>query len=236
MARHDNKGSASLTQGAQDERKTQRRVLTIQLFTAGAAIMGAFVGPFVSIRIADSQAAANYNQSQNEFLHSQRQAAYAKFSADTELFGQILYEDSDYLKSESNDQADQADVTKYSDAIFKASNSVELDLATLRLLGSPQTVKAAETVNDSVRGMWSDASCALVKESGCQGDDKFLADKVQEMIDGDWSKVVETREEWNKAARRDLELDLATDGSNNQPSEAPTTPCDCETQSNSAAS
>jgi len=123
----------------------------IAYISAGSALLGALIGAIASYFVAAHQLTVQGDQTRNDFLRTQRQAAYSRFSSDVILLRGNLKLDLPliYGSDVAAQKAGNSDNPKLSDE----GKTVTLDYANLILISTPGAATAADLAMNSLNSL-----------------------------------------------------------------------------------
>jgi hypothetical protein len=150
----DSAQSADSTSGSASPRQNSRTALTVPLIAAGGALAGVILGGLFSFFATSRQIDANRQVSVDEFLRTQRQAAYTQYLSD--LRGLNLLISSSALIDGQYDQSDCPVLATIQDAYARFLTSHHAVI----LVGSDEAEAAAEAILALYSAEYSQIVCS----------------------------------------------------------------------------
>ncbi|WP_437773534.1 hypothetical protein [Arthrobacter sp. KNU40] len=134
----------------------------LALIAATTALVSAIVGPTVAIAVTHWQTDATRTQAQTEFVHSNRQQAYSKYTGDIEQLYNALWEN---LAAAQAGFPHKSSEDPYTDRLHTETEpilrSVLQDEAVIRLVGSNKLRHETVILHRSVTDMFNNFSCGV---------------------------------------------------------------------------
>ncbi|MEK0155711.1 hypothetical protein [Arthrobacter oryzae] len=185
--------------GPSDSKQTK-----LALIAATTALVSAVVGPTVALVATQWQSEATRTQAQTEFLRSNRQQAYSKYTADIEQLSNTLW--SNLAAAQAgfpHKSSEDPYLIKLHTDTEPALRSVLQSEAAIRLVGPNELRLETVVLQRSVINMYNNFSCGL-EGRNCESTQTLDFNQVSSNLQDDLRSLEAKMDVWASKARADL--------------------------------